>query len=144
MLSDSKASRKVFLSISTLTHSYCRINSECMEEKEVQRVFQALERAIGFDCKGDSDKVVMGLKALGNIGLYDRVIPNLNRCIRDKSLSMEVRLAAVDAFRRMPCGFDVSMQHVVFSSFYKYIFCKWKGHQKSPNQCKRNFKFFKK
>lgn len=50
------------------------------------------------------------LKSVGNTGLSAAAfIPLLTRCIMGHSTPLELRLAAVQAFRRFPCSADVSL-----------------------------------
>jgi hypothetical protein len=60
---------------------------------------------LGYNCReSDNDKVLMTLKALGNTGLHVQAVPILNRCMANAELPMETRVAAIEAYRRMPCG----------------------------------------
>ena len=45
----------------------------------------------------------MSLKAIGNTGHAESVAPTLTRCYENKENPMGVRVAAVNAFRRMAC-----------------------------------------
>ena len=45
----------------------------------------------------------MSLKAIGNTGHAESVAPTLTRCYENKENPMHVRIAAVNAFRRMAC-----------------------------------------
>ena len=48
-------------------------------------------------------QVLMSLKAIGNTGHAESVAPTLTRCYESKENPMHVRIAAVNAFRRMAC-----------------------------------------
>ncbi len=50
----------------------------------------------------------MSLKAIGNTGHAEHVVPTLNRCFMNEKNPMGIRVAAVNAFRRMACTADVS------------------------------------
>ncbi len=53
----------------------------------------------------------MILKALGNMGIAGDSSAVLVRCASQTDNSMEIRLAAIDAFRRVPCSLPVSCKH---------------------------------
>jgi hypothetical protein len=45
---------------------------------------------------------------MGNLEFADKLVPTINECIAKKTNEMEIRVTAVEAFRRMSCGADVS------------------------------------
>lgn len=54
-------------------------------------------------------QLLYALKAVGNAGLAaSALIPQLNLCIQSHSTPLELRLTALQAFRRIPCNADVS------------------------------------
>ena len=53
-------------------------------------------------------KVLLGLRAIGNAGHVSSAARLLNKCVNRNRNPMEVRVAAAQAFRRMPCDADVS------------------------------------
>ena len=50
----------------------------------------------------------MSLRGLGNTGHADFATGALDKCIYNKDNSMDIRVAAVQAYRRLSCGADVS------------------------------------
>ena len=101
--------RKAALSVSSLVHTYCRSNPTCGLESEVREIISIFERNLAYNCQSDQhDKVLMSLKAIGNTGHAEQVVPTLNRCFMNEQIPMEVRVAAVNSFRRMACTADVS------------------------------------
>ena len=52
--------------------------------------------------------VMMALKGLGNSGHASGAAAALNRCAMNNDAPMTIRIAALNAFRRMPCEADVS------------------------------------
>ena len=106
------ASRKTFLSISSLINNYCSLNAECDTDRDIQEVIGMFEQRLRYNCRiekeGDHDETLMALKALGNTGHASRSAPALARCAANTDLPMELRVAALQAFRRMPCLADVS------------------------------------
>jgi len=104
LLKREQPSKKMFLAISTLVHGYCRQNEDCQYNNDVQEVLKSITNNLGYNCReSDNDKMIMSLKALGNTGLHVEAIPILSRCLANTEISMDVRVAAVDAYRRMPC-----------------------------------------
>ncbi|XP_014673849.1 PREDICTED: uncharacterized protein LOC106814086 [Priapulus caudatus] len=102
-----RADRKTVLSITSMVHSYCKVNTACAEESEVQTVISALEGMINSRCmvrsRQESDQIVMALKGLGNMGRVISSLPTIKRCFQESSNPIDVRLAAIEAFRRLPC-----------------------------------------
>ncbi|XP_033737047.1 LOW QUALITY PROTEIN: uncharacterized protein LOC117325169 [Pecten maximus] len=102
---------KVILPVSALVHSYCRDNTQCADDAEVDDIMTWLENKIGDNCQYSDNtymQVLLSLRAVGNIGISQRIIPNLSQCFKSIQATMEMRLAAVEAFRRFPCNADRS------------------------------------
>lgn len=53
-------------------------------------------------------QVMMTLRALGNTGHAEIVVPSLYNCLERASNPMDIRIAAIQAFRRLDCATDVS------------------------------------
>ena len=51
---------------------------------------------------------MMTLRALGNTGHAEEAVSSLYNCIGKKDNPMDIKVAAVQAFRRLSCGADVS------------------------------------
>ena len=104
--------RKSVLAVSTLIHSYCRDNTDCTRESEVAEIIKTMEDNLHYNCMGPTheqhDLILMSLKGLGNTGYATQAVPSLNRCFKNQELSTEMRVAALEAFRRMACKADVS------------------------------------
>ena len=70
------------------------------------------EQRLRYNCRideaGQHDEILMALKALGNTGHAGRSVATIARCAANTDLPMELRVAALQAFRRMPCIADVS------------------------------------
>merc|ERR1719402_1409362 len=99
--------KQALLGVSAMVHRYCSANAACIEEAPVREVVAKLESFLGASCRPayplDEHLMVVALKALGNIGRVVNGAASLEKCIKDADNSMVIRLAAVDAFRRMPC-----------------------------------------
>lgn len=54
-------------------------------------------------------QVLYALKSVGNTGVSaSAFIPLLSHCVLSSSAALQLRLAAIHAFRRFPCSADVS------------------------------------
>ncbi|XP_072336910.1 uncharacterized protein [Scyliorhinus torazame] len=102
---------QAFLGVSSLVHNFCSKNDRCQVIPEVQEIMKILEGYVQGKCRArdpaEKEKVLMSLKAIGNAGLAASAqIPTLNKCVQSKTNLLDVRLAAIDAFRRIPCKAD--------------------------------------
>ncbi|XP_074545635.1 uncharacterized protein LOC141804879 [Halichoeres trimaculatus] len=102
---------KALLSGSALVYQLCqKSHTPCSDLPEVQTFMKELEAMIKDGCdreKLSQDKLFYALKSVGNLGLSAPVfIPLMNCVIRSRSASLELRLAAIQAFRRFPCSAD--------------------------------------
>ena len=52
-------------------------------------------------------QVLLALRAIGNAGYGTSAISTLSKCIAQQGNPIEIRLSAIDAFRRIPCKADV-------------------------------------
>ncbi|XP_068239146.1 LOW QUALITY PROTEIN: uncharacterized protein [Palaemon carinicauda] len=104
-------SQKALLGTSALINNYCKINVECETQPEIQNVIRLIENQIGAGCRTVSDeektKVLVALKALGNAGRWVNAKSTLQACYREEN-AMEIRVAALDAWRHTPCEYDRS------------------------------------
>lgn len=55
-------------------------------------------------------QIVLTLRALGNSGHTSSATATVNSCISRKDNPMEVRIAAIEAFRRASCDNDVCIK----------------------------------
>ncbi|CAM9777170.1 unnamed protein product [Lampetra fluviatilis] len=108
-------SRAALLSVSALLHNFCtKAAAGCGGESAVPAAVHAIARRLEPDCsprgREAREQALLALKALGNAGLAGgaTLAPVLARCARARGpgSSLELRLAAVDAFRRIPCEAD--------------------------------------
>ncbi|KAK6188791.1 hypothetical protein SNE40_004897 [Patella caerulea] len=102
---------KSMLPISSLVNNYCSKNTNCADEHEVTGIISALERNLGYGCyvrDENLQKVLLTLRAIGNAGHSSSVAGPLSHCFTRESNPTEVRVAALDAFRRLPCSADRS------------------------------------
>ncbi|NWR01696.1 VIT protein, partial [Paradoxornis webbianus] len=107
------ASQSCFLGVTALVHRFCSAHSSCDTVPAVQSVMRTLGKFLGGNCtvqdSGDLSKLRVVLKAIGNAGLAAAPLaPALGSCAALRGRPMEIRLAAVLAFRRIPCPAGVS------------------------------------
>ena len=106
---------KSALSVSSLVNTYCRDNPECGETREVQEIMRVLEKKLVGDCQSENhEDVLFALKSIGNAGHAESLVPTLNRCINNAENSMEIRVAAINAFRRMACTAEVNTLEALY------------------------------
>jgi hypothetical protein len=94
--------KKLYLSASSLVRSFCVRNAGCETVREVQDFMEILETNIGKDCALlEKDVVLMSLKAIGNAGVMISKPNTLITCVKNEKVSMDLRLASLEAFRHM-------------------------------------------
>ncbi|XP_051024048.1 uncharacterized protein LOC127208599 [Acomys russatus] len=104
-----------FLGISALAHNLCAaLDGHCQQLPGVGSLVRILGEAFGVNCSFpepvDAGQPQLVLKAIGNAGLAAAALtPVLSTCATLRSNSPEIRLAAVQAFRRIPCSADRSV-----------------------------------
>ncbi|KAL5015760.1 hypothetical protein ScPMuIL_005349 [Solemya velum] len=100
---------EVLLSMSSMVHRFCESDTECEKYTEVTDIITALEQNIGHGCTVDDSnykQVLISLRAIGNAGHADRLVPVLDNCLGRRDNPMDIRVAAAEAFRRLSCGAD--------------------------------------
>ncbi|NWS51536.1 APLP protein, partial [Chunga burmeisteri] len=107
------ASQSCFLGVTALLHRFCSAYNSCDGVPAVQNVMRTLGKFLGGNCTvQDSERLgemQLVLKAIGNAGLAAASLaPALSLCASLKSNPIEIRLAAIQAFRRIPCSVRVS------------------------------------
>ncbi|XP_059718042.1 uncharacterized protein LOC132335482 [Haemorhous mexicanus] len=109
LLKSPRASQSCFLGVTALVHRFCSAHGSCGVVPAVQSVMRILGKFLGGNCTvQDSEhlsKMQLVLKAIGNAGLAAAPLaPALSSCAALRSHPIEIRLAAVQAFRRIPCS----------------------------------------
>ncbi|KAI4531608.1 hypothetical protein MG293_018122 [Ovis ammon polii] len=115
------ASSSAFLGISALVHNLCvSLDGPCEQLSGVGSLVRILGDAVDANCTfrepPDADQLLFVLKAIGNAGQAATALtPKLSTCASLRSCPHEIRLGAIQAFRRVPCSADRS----VLSSLYQ-------------------------
>ncbi|XP_073503825.1 uncharacterized protein [Phyllobates terribilis] len=109
LLQDPGAGLSGYLAITSMVHHFCLANRACHELLEVQNVINILQEHLGNNCSAQEPEEIQQmqgfLKAIGNAGrAASSLIPTLSLCALLKTNPESTRLAAVDAFRRIPCS----------------------------------------
>ena len=110
LIESSDLKLKAMLPVSTLVNNYCQ-QKHCGEEYAVTNIISSLERNIDYRCvvrDSNLELVLLTLRAIGNAGHLRRISSILSSCITESTNPMEVRIAAIEGFRRLPCDADVS------------------------------------
>ncbi|NXI99828.1 VIT protein, partial [Psophia crepitans] len=112
LLKSPGASQSCFLGVTALLHRFCSAYTSCDDVPAVWSVMRTLGEFLGGNCTvQDSEglsQMQLVLKAIGNAGLAaTSLAPVLSLCASLKSNPIEIRLAAVHAFRRIPCSVRV-------------------------------------
>ncbi|XP_055927996.1 uncharacterized protein LOC129959198 [Argiope bruennichi] len=95
------SSSPVILGVSAMIHRICSAE-DCKRVSSVNQVVSVFNEHIGENCSSDDDdKVLSALKAFGNMGYHGKARRNIIACAQDNSKSIRLRLAAIDAFRRI-------------------------------------------
>ncbi|XP_012280436.1 uncharacterized protein LOC105699757 [Orussus abietinus] len=100
------------LSYSAVIHGYCSYGDrDCLQLEPVQKFIEDLERKLDRGCAPQSHtlsiikQTLEALKAIGNMGIEtESLLKKLKGCIDGVGgfLPMELRVAAIDAHRRLP------------------------------------------
>ncbi|XP_033883614.3 uncharacterized protein LOC117416563 isoform X1 [Acipenser ruthenus] len=116
LLRSPEASRSVFLGVSSVVHTFCSaVQPACASVPEVLALMTVLQGYLEEDCGSGADPEQLSqlqsvLKAVGNAGLAAAALtPALSLCAETQTGPVELRLAALDAFRRIPCNADRSV-----------------------------------
>ncbi|XP_052061384.1 apolipophorins-like [Mytilus californianus] len=108
-LMDLPEGTRVYLPASVMVNTYCKENKNCESIPEIEAIINKLQQAVGSSCivtENNYLEVITSLRAIGNIEYADRLVSTVNACIQKKTNEMEIRVAAVEAYRRMSCGAD--------------------------------------
>ena len=88
-----------------MINSYCKMDGSCQEKEVIQNVLYEIEKNIGSGCRSYSfehkEKILFTLRALGNAGRFMNT-EALSTCFLDSSNPAEVRVAALEAWRKAP------------------------------------------
>ncbi|XP_071116773.1 uncharacterized protein [Haliotis cracherodii] len=111
LLDTPQYSKAAMLPISTMVNNYCNHHEACSEESTITRIISTMEKTIGYGCyirDSNLETSLVALRALGNAGHVDRLTTTLSSCFNKQANPMEVRVAAIQAYRRLPCTADRS------------------------------------
>ncbi|KAK4871887.1 hypothetical protein RN001_016011 [Aquatica leii] len=99
----------VVLSVTALTHTFCKQNSDCFSNEPIGQIITLLENQVLENYKNKfnflaQEKMLVSLKALANVGVITNEFKNiLFLMIKDNNLDIAIKLAASDVFRRLSC-----------------------------------------
>lgn len=99
------------LSATAVAATYCKQQDDCGSQTNIATIVSSLESELEkiqeFDTRNSKDKTVLLLKALGNIGVFNK--PKFDQYIKrtfieNHQLPTEIRIQAVQVFRRSDCA----------------------------------------
>ncbi|XP_068239150.1 uncharacterized protein [Palaemon carinicauda] len=110
-LLETQPSQKALLGTSALINNFCKLHKTCEAEPRVQHIVQLIEKQLGAGCRftneEEKENILVALKALGNAGHWVNAKSILDTCYLEEN-DMEIRIAALDAWRHTPCEYDRS------------------------------------
>ncbi|XP_035206456.1 apolipophorins-like, partial [Stegodyphus dumicola] len=111
LLGKEKKHQQALLGISALAYKFCSSHQDCESNKAIQDLSSRLKEFLGDKCRTSSAdeewQVTTALKAFGNLGYFGQSANELYHCANQSSNANEVRIAAIEAFRRTPCSKEV-------------------------------------
>ncbi|XP_015921887.1 apolipophorins-like [Parasteatoda tepidariorum] len=91
----------ILLGVSAMVHRFCSVH-DCEKERSVQEITSILNQQMGRQCSNENEaQILAALKAFGNMGHHGNAEQTILACAQDKDKSARLRLAAIDAFRRI-------------------------------------------
>lgn len=109
---------KASLPVSSVVYSYIKQNPA--ESQEVNAIMKIFEDQLKYNCRGsgeeDKAKMLLALRAIGNAGKADRLATTLDRCAANDQAPMSVRVAAIQAYRRVPCSVSREQMFRMFAN----------------------------
>uniref|UniRef100_A0A131YLK2 Microtubule associated complex n=1 Tax=Rhipicephalus appendiculatus TaxID=34631 RepID=A0A131YLK2_RHIAP len=113
---------QAYLGVSTMAYTYCRNNANCGSERPIKELVRALYLTLGENCYArDDHTTLMVLKALGNLGQSEGAEDVLYRCFQNPQLDIEIRLAAVQAFRRFDCDIPRNQMLSIYQNVHENV-----------------------
>ncbi|XP_070616334.1 uncharacterized protein [Erythrolamprus reginae] len=111
-----------FLGLTSLLHHFCSTSTNCDQVPGVLRIMKILGRRLGRKCAGSRSEgtaqMELTLNAIGNAGLAATSLTTLlSSCAVLKTNPTEIRLAAIEAFRRIPCAANRAVLVHLFQTY---------------------------
>lgn len=109
---------KASLPVSSVVYAYLKLNPG--GSPEVTAILKIFEDQLRYNCRSSSSedkiKMLLALRAIGNAGGAASLAPTLDRCALNDQAPMVVRVAATQAYRRMPCSVSRNQMYVIYSN----------------------------
>lgn len=113
---------QAYLGVSTMAYTYCRNHAHCGSERPIKELVRALYLTLGENCYARDDRTtLMVLKALGNLGQSEGAEEILYSCFQNPQLDVEIRLAAVQAFRRFDCDIPRNQMLSIYQNVHENV-----------------------
>jgi len=110
LLEDGVLRSKAALGVSSLVHKVCTNMVSCQRHPDVAAIVRSIEEMLGSNCDvNDAEsrmRVMYALKALGNAGRAVTSSSIISACAMNTNIEADIRVAALQAFRRVQCSAD--------------------------------------
>ncbi|XP_070811438.1 apolipophorins [Pituophis catenifer annectens] len=111
-----------FLGLTSLLHHFCSTRTNCNQVPAVLRIMKILGRHLGGKCARSKSEgtaqMELILNAIGNAGLAATSLTTLlSSCAVLKTNPTEIRQAAIEAFRRIPCAANRAVLLRLFQTY---------------------------
>jgi hypothetical protein len=102
---------KSSLAVSAVVNAFCTSqgDEQCSTNQRVADIMRTFEDELQYNCRGAQtadqiEAMLTALRAIGNAGLAARsAVTTLTRCASNDAAQMSIRVAAINAFRRVKC-----------------------------------------
>jgi len=101
--------QKAALPVSSLVNTYCQLNNNEPSNPDITQIIKMFEDVLSYNCRAQTDeqtaRMLTALRAIGNAGRgAQSAVATLTRCASNEASPMSIRVAAVNAFRRIDCN----------------------------------------
>ncbi|XP_059147634.1 uncharacterized protein LOC131935270 [Physella acuta] len=95
------------LPVTSLIRNLCSKGTDCLYSKNIEEIVNVLGSIISNRCQSDDKELMLIiLRAIGNLGFADRLVPALEKCVKLNTNTMNIRVFAAQAFRGVTCNVD--------------------------------------
>lgn len=110
-----------------MVQAYCLADPVCANRQEVKNIVSKLVAMLNENCDAQTEaqthKMLIALKGIGNAGHSDSASSVLSTCAKNTKTGTEIRLAAIEAFRRQSCFDSVSILRASYDYLHDCMLC---------------------
>ncbi|CAG5134992.1 unnamed protein product [Candidula unifasciata] len=106
------SSTDALLPVTALVNRYCQRVSSCDSDYYVSQILSLLTSRIPDYCSIDDKNlksVLVTLRAMGNLG-HSALTSSIDKCLSSTSAPLDIKVAAADAYRRVPCDTSLNQR----------------------------------